>query len=247
LAAPDDDGPRLALADWCEQNGESSRARMIRMQLELSARARLDNPGGRAYELATDTAALARSDGDRWLRFDELAPYLVGYRYIRGCVELARLDAGTFVAHAPELFALAPIRHLDITALGGFAAELFTSPWLRGIRSLSLRSTGLDDDGLAAIAASPHLAELEWLSLAENAVDMPGLEALAGSRGLAQLAYVDFFGNPVDPAEQYTDDQGVILERRLPAQGQALEARHGPLRWLHPEVSLIIDLPPPRF
>src|SRR5262245_40921969 len=36
LADPDDDRPRLAYADWLEQQGQVGRARLIRVQIELA-------------------------------------------------------------------------------------------------------------------------------------------------------------------------------------------------------------------
>ncbi len=246
LSAPDDDGPRRALAGWCRQHGESTRAEMIEMQLKLSAAA--DDPDTAAFKLATDIAQLSRSHGDGWLQFDGLAPYVDGYRYIRGCVELARLPARTFVDHAAELCRLAPLRHLDLTGLGlDVAQALFESPFLEQIRSLSLDRAGLGDEQAQLLAASPMLGELRWLSLALNDIDMEGADALAASRGLPKLEYVSLFGNPVDPTEQLTSDQGVILERRLPDTGVELERRHGPIPWLHTDVALMSELPPRRF
>ena len=37
LDKPDDDVPRLAFADWCEENGHADRAELIRVQLALAA------------------------------------------------------------------------------------------------------------------------------------------------------------------------------------------------------------------
>ena len=36
-AAPDEDAPRLVLADWLEERGESGRAEFVRVQCELAA------------------------------------------------------------------------------------------------------------------------------------------------------------------------------------------------------------------
>ena len=36
IAAPDDDRPRLAYADWLEEHGRHDRARLIRVQIELA-------------------------------------------------------------------------------------------------------------------------------------------------------------------------------------------------------------------
>jgi uncharacterized protein (TIGR02996 family) len=36
LANPDEDTPRLALADWLQENGEPERAEFIRVQVELA-------------------------------------------------------------------------------------------------------------------------------------------------------------------------------------------------------------------
>jgi uncharacterized protein (TIGR02996 family) len=36
LANPDDDTPRLVLADWLEEHGATDRASLIRVQIELA-------------------------------------------------------------------------------------------------------------------------------------------------------------------------------------------------------------------
>src|SRR4051794_13387946 len=36
--APEDDAPRLILADWLEEHGEGARARLVRLQVERAAR-----------------------------------------------------------------------------------------------------------------------------------------------------------------------------------------------------------------
>src|SRR3954447_12536788 len=38
--APDDDAPRLILADWLEEHGEADRARFVRLQVARAARPR---------------------------------------------------------------------------------------------------------------------------------------------------------------------------------------------------------------
>jgi uncharacterized protein (TIGR02996 family) len=53
---PDDDAPRLVLADWFEENGEQARAEFIRVQVEIARlgegdRARLKKLAAREREL----------------------------------------------------------------------------------------------------------------------------------------------------------------------------------------------------
>src|SRR5262245_63054098 len=74
VAAPDDDAPRLVLADWYEEHGQPERSAFIRVQIELARRANLgddfeepNSPKGprttdqRSVE-QTPTAALARRE-----------------------------------------------------------------------------------------------------------------------------------------------------------------------------------------
>ena len=71
LADPDDDAPRLVLADWLEENGFTERAEFIRVQIEL-ARMEGDDPRRPAFarrECALRGAQWSklREEVSRWL------------------------------------------------------------------------------------------------------------------------------------------------------------------------------------
>jgi uncharacterized protein (TIGR02996 family) len=233
LEKPDEDAPRLACADWCEHQNDpalKARAEFIRAQLELVSAADLLSHEDWYFlsSRATDLLTAHR------LRWDVELNSLVNDRsYHRGFIELVMLPASAFLARAPALFALAPIRHLDLVEAHHCAAELFASPYLDRILSLSLKRCALDDADLSLLAASRHLGELRWLSLAENEFGIEGIEALARSPGLNKLVHADFQGNRVDPGEQCSVDNDLIMDRLMPEAGEALERRFGRLVWLH--------------
>jgi len=133
------------------------------------------------------------------------------------------------------LFNKTPIRHLNLTSVEPVADELFQSPHLCKIITLALAECKLTDSHMKLLAESPYLGELPWLSLVLNNIGMTGAEYLAQSEGLGKLSYVNLYGNEVDPTEYLVVDQGVILERILPGEGEELEARFGPIYWLNSE------------
>jgi uncharacterized protein (TIGR02996 family) len=241
LAAPDDDAPRAAFAALKEQEGDP-RGRFIRMQLTLAS---LEAGAPGIPFLSTETGELIEQHGAAWAA--SVAPLVSGYRFHRGFVAEVTLTARDFLAHAPRLFAAAPIQHLNLRRVAGDAAALFASPHLARIRSLELNQCGLDDDAMRLLAASPHLGELRWLALVFNRVGLPGAEAIAASRGLPRLTYVDFAGNEVDPGRQHATDQGVVADSWLPEEGEYLDHKYGPLAWLHYEAKTMDDLPPSRY
>src|SRR5690348_11269000 len=63
--SPDDDLPRLAYADWLEENGDPLRAEFIHVQIE---RARLPDGDPRDADLACREQQLLRAGRERWMR-----------------------------------------------------------------------------------------------------------------------------------------------------------------------------------
>jgi hypothetical protein len=60
-----------------------------------------------------------------------------------------------------------------------------------------------------------------------------GIEAIAASQKLKRLEVVTFDGNPADPTDrvEYYDETNSHM---VPTEaGKKLEAKYGPLRWLH--------------
>src|SRR5579859_2017878 len=243
LDAPDDDGPRLAYADFAAAAGDP-RGEFIRLQVALADQGGAPNDGadnllrGRVREL------LAAHRGE-WSR--PVAAYVEDSAFHRGFVEWVRLGARAFLRDAPKLFARAPVRHLDLTGAGRVLLDLVASPHLRRVRSLALERADVDDDAMVALAACPNLGELRWLSLAHDHVGFEGASALAGSPYFPELRYVLFSGNPIDPHERYAFDGGLTVDAWMPSDGIALEARHGHIRWLHGSPATSDDVVPDRF
>lgn len=248
LNDPDNDDPRLKYADWCErQSDEPTRARgeFIRLQIEI---ARLSNQAldrGDAYHHMHREMNLIDEYRVFWLA--PLAQLANGFEFYRGFAELAVLSARDFLDRATQLFALAPIRHLDITNITSVADEFFASPHLSQIRSLRMDNCSLLDSHLQLLAASDNVGELRWLSVRDNLIGLDGAEALATSTHLKHLVYANFTGNPVDPCEELGMDGEIVVAAWLPEAGQTLESRHGNIVWLHRDGMTISDYHPSRF
>lgn len=245
LASPDDDLPRKNAAQWFRNNTFGTRALFIEKQLSLAVLAY--NPTHKNFELESDIQQLLESHIDQWRGLDGLATSIDNVQYHRGFIELITISAEIFLQHAPAIFALAPIRHLNLTNVAPVAEALFESPYLENIVTLSLHKCDLTDEHMALLANSPYVGNLRWLSLMLNNFSMTGIESLAKSTSLEQVQYINFYGNEVDPTEELVVEQGVITQYLLPAEGKFLEENYGPIRWLHVEAELESDYPPDRF
>src|SRR5262245_54799115 len=106
------DTPRLAYADACEAFDEG-RARLIRLQVEAVQQERA-NDLTRASHLFVESYGLLREPGnsERWAGV--LGSRVKRYEFHRGFVEKIEIDAADFIAHADELYRVAPIRRLSL-------------------------------------------------------------------------------------------------------------------------------------
>lgn len=240
LRDPEQDEPRWQYASLMDSAGDA-RGEFIRLQI---AEALAENQSARTiYGLRANL--LRQSRGGEWAA--GVAPLVADYQFQRGFVAAVKMPARAFLERAPTLFSRAPIRHLDLSDVRECAEELFASPHLLHIRSLSMNQCQLDDGDVMRFANSPYVRELRWLSLALNRIGLQGAEWLAMSPNLPKLLYVNFRGNEVDPGQQFTHDQGYVVDSWLPEEGRELEARFGPLRWLHCEARTLNEVPPDRF
>lgn len=244
LAKPDDDAPRLAYAEWCAAQPDpvwKARAELIRLQLAASRH------GQRFGGPAAGARQLIAIHGPRWIASGGLTPLALDAEFVRGFPECVTVKARTWMEKAPELRAMAPIRHLNLVGCIGNFPEAIQSETMEGIRSISIRQQGIVDSDLEALATSLHLHSLRWLSVAENAVTEAGAVAIAVTQRLPELRWVNFHENPFDPNERYSHDQGAVVESWLPPDGEALERRFGRLRWLRSGAENIYDTEPDRF
>jgi uncharacterized protein (TIGR02996 family) len=221
---PDDDTPRLVLADWFDEQDDpldAERAAFIRDDV---ARVR----AGGLYSAETAREREGREDLlRRWLgpvmallrnaRFERGLPVL----FVSG-PRLLKRDVPALLASEP--FAFVQVVHLDdaggprmeaLAALPEFrfvpgislhpfsafgadsAARFFASPNLTGLRQIEFRSVKPGAVGMQALAANPALARLRKLSLAHNKLVDKAAAALAGAVHLANLTHLDLSDNNI--------------------------------------------------
>lgn len=231
---PDLDGPRLAYADWCatiDEDDMRARAEFIRAQIQLLyTPAETLNTGG-AYFAQRRIAELVDRWGETWA--EPVRPFVTSYSFQRGFVGHVAMTARGFLENAERLFAVAPVRHLDLMDVRELRDSIASSPFLGRLTSLSLDGCGLASSDIRSLVSTPSLFALRWLSLRDNRLDLDGARAIAASPYLKMLRVVRFEGNPVDPFEELGLDGGVVVDTKLPESGVALEKEFGRLRWLH--------------
>ncbi|MEZ4448452.1 MAG: TIGR02996 domain-containing protein [Nannocystaceae bacterium] len=173
LAAPEDDAPRLALAELLTARGDP-RGESIRLACELEGLAP-DDPARAALEARC--AALPS-----FYFFTGAAPgFPRSVARRRGFVAALSCSAADFVAHAEVLLGDAPIRDYEANPCHGQGALLATCAALARLRRLALPGAGEADR--AAVLASPHLAGLRELMVAAQLDGPAAVERLAGETG----------------------------------------------------------------
>ena len=247
---PDEDTPRLVLADWLDEQGsplDAERAELIRAHIAaLAALERGEAPdwymaeeqAGRFRRWLGPAAALAYNHG-----FDRGLPYLMvsAPRLLeRDARMLLTTEAFAFVqfllldrATGPrleKLVARPEFRHVTgllVTPereLGAqSSARVFGSPNLAGMRRLACRDFQPGLAGMRALASNPGLARLRKLQLTSNSLAGEAVAALAGSPHLAHLMILDLNENLVGDA-----DARVLADSPHLAGLRELELRFNP-------------------
>ena len=184
LAAPDDDAPRLAFADWLEDHGDPTRAEFIRVQIALS---REPEYTPRYRELERKQDAFLKAHKKEWIASVRGVTSIALLR--RGFVDQVTMDVKLFAQRSAKLFEAEPVRAVKFvtsfwvdeagrrSALscpelaqlrevqaevfrGGdeLAAEIAASPFARTVRSLhASRSQDATSAGLAILVGLPAL------------------------------------------------------------------------------------------
>lgn len=134
LAVPDDDLPRLALADWLDEHSEGERAEFIRIGIEIErlhgTACRLHDPvttlpiiHGPIYDLRQRERAIWREWSRRWFGWgtgtenfgSALTPNEVDPRVRRGFVAEVRMPVAAFLSAAKGLFSTHPVERVVLT------------------------------------------------------------------------------------------------------------------------------------
>jgi uncharacterized protein (TIGR02996 family) len=227
LEHPDRDGPRRRYAEYLEQQGDEL-GEYIRLALDKDRHRLRAQDHARALDLK---AALDDRLGA------PLRPWIVTFQLDRGLVALVKMDARTFIEHGSDVFARAPIQHLDLVETKPVFAELMQSPVLARVQTLTLTKNGLGDKEAELLAACPHFRNLLSLDVWGNKIGMPGLEAITASPNFPVLRNFEFDYNLVDsPVSKWSND-GVSglsdYEGAGPTQA-ILESKYGKKVWMHP-------------
>jgi uncharacterized protein (TIGR02996 family) len=210
----EDDAPRLVYADWLDDNGDSDRAELIRVQCDL---ARLTEEDGRWAALEMREAELLARHGARWLaeaplpeeiRWDEVyhrclpEPVPAFWRGFPDAV--IALDERAFARRAAAIFAASPVLRLRFETAVSDLGALLACPSLARLHALSLDNIVvqrvLGVEGMERLTACPHLARLQRLELTGNQLREAGLEVLARAESLPALAELDLSLNGVTDA-----------------------------------------------
>ncbi len=241
LRSPKDDAARLAAADGFESSGDRDRAELIRVQVRRAALERAEQETAELRELTGTHLRLTRSLVPR------LEPGLrrhgLELRYDRGFAETAAGDAAAWARAG--LRSEAPILALDLSG-----AELALDALLGalpGIISLDLSRSRLSEAQILQLAASPAVAGLTWLDLRYSCrLSVQGLQALAASPHLRGLRWLGVAGTFDELLDQPIEDDERLVDWRPTVLGEALEAAHGSLSWLHYRPRSLRFYPPPR-
>jgi hypothetical protein len=230
LAAPGSAAARRALAAAWRAAGKPQ-AELIEHQLaygELERTNQTASPAARALRASIDR--LIAEHGQAWA--GRIAALVDSYKYRRGLVAQVKLTGERFLAVAPELFALAPIQHVDLEAPLALEAVL-ASPFAGKLASLAIESQygGVGDREAIAVAGARQLRGLRWLSLYANTIGEAGVEGLAASPYLERCVYVGLGENPADPTPSVNDFDGQYVVSRPPL-GIELERTYGARPWL---------------
>ena len=215
---PDDDGPRLVLADWLSERGDP-RGELIVLQCRL---ARMDRDDDERRWIEARARELLAAHEDEWRgSIVELPTVSSGYLE-RGFVRRVVMAESVFARRAAELFAAAPLLEEVYLRADRVTDELPVPPELARLRSLRVDSTSY----ALAVLRSPHVKMLERLTfdgqaagpelvelveragferltaldLANTRIGEDGLAKLAGWPGLARLERLDLSYCDVRPS-----------------------------------------------
>ena len=218
--APDDDAPRLVLADWLSQQGEA-RGELIVTACTLN---RADLPIGVRRALVKRHDALLQEHGKRWLAEIGLRPD--EGRFVRGMVEEAQVWSPSLLKNIDVLFASTPLRAMRVIdpdfemvrllsftphvsrlraltidhLARGLTTELLEIQALEALSEFRISNSGVTDDDVRLLVESKRFLRLTALELDRNRVDTRGAVALADAENLPALRSLDLMMNEVGDA-----------------------------------------------
>jgi uncharacterized protein (TIGR02996 family) len=203
---PDEDTPRLAYADWLDENqpnrptkkrgkparvaAENPRAEFIRGQIEL-AQLKEDSPHRR--EVAFRCRQLLNAHEEQWL--DPYEGFEFEWSWSRGFVERYAMSPYSLQTEA-ALFEMHPFRRLWARNLEGDTEPLGLIPVENRLTALDLLGNNLTVRHLKKIANLPHLPRLRELGLMFNDLRDTSVKVLCGEPFFQRLDLIRLGANP---------------------------------------------------
>jgi uncharacterized protein (TIGR02996 family) len=229
-AAPPDDDPRVAYADWVERNaGDEGVARAEYIRGTIRAY-RNDNEleDRRTVRLLTEARKTSWSNGVTSLNVSL-------HRFVRGFVASIRADAQALLKHGTEIASRGPLQYVGVNSgARGCLRELLHAPWMEHVFSLDLGKNDLTDDDARVLAESGR-SGLRWVNLDENPMTMQAAEVMAAATKAGKFPELHTLHLPLPI---YDDQEGGFTVWRPPA-GLALRDKYGELPWLTPRPAAV--------
>jgi uncharacterized protein (TIGR02996 family) len=211
LANPDDDTPRLVMADWFEGNGQPERAQLIRVQCELARlpRRTVRSLGCDAWvydreeagPLSLQERELLQAHEGAWRETLPQVQGLIWGEFERGFVRALSIDPekadANWVRRLPDWLAAAPVQvlSLDRGVTPAHLQEVARLPCLKQVCGLYLSGAFGDGprpgvEGARYLADSPFLTNLTGLGFWSADIGSEGLAAIAKSSVSEKLTYL---------------------------------------------------------
>jgi hypothetical protein len=172
--------------------------------------------------------------------------------FLRGFVEMIKVDTSVFLDEARQFYRSAPIRSLHLKGTGEHAERLFSSDYLADLKFLCFdEDNNFTDKELERLSQSTQLSNLRCLLLRWTKVTEKGLEHLARSTNLLNLEYVEFFGSNIDEDFESIGYDGIsghpVSHSVTPFGGRMLDIAMkagNEIKWINPFERLGNNLSP---
>lgn len=219
IADPDEDTPRLALADWLQENGDEhdrARAEFIRFQVR---EARLPEDSAVRAKLAKQSARLREKHVAAWL--GPLAEFCKLDLFERGLLAGWHATSAAFLAKTHQVAVRAGFPNVGIDALqlsesSKRGKDVAASPALEWVGQLCWLRAGIGDDGMKALADSPHTFRVSKFLVTNPGCTNDGVRAFARSKCWPNLRSFGIRGDTRNDRYGYGAATALLASDRLP-------------------------------